>query len=526
MGCSLAKTWRLLIISAVVLFALPSLCRGNMMIYYDQTEQGGHGQRFANMLFNLAGHFETEIDTADVADYKFGQMAAFNAIAYIGLRHQELPPAFLEDVVRGESRVLWLAANFGQLVEHAGLNRPLAFNVVGWDRGEGYSRLEYQGRELTRQGDCSFFRIEAGDEARVFAYLSADDPEKPRVPYFVADDRLYYLAENPLFHQADDRSLVFADLLHEFFQTDTTPQKRAMVRLEDLAPGVCDLARLTVIANGLAARKIPFSFGVIPFYRDPAGRYGPARSVRLRDDPALVGIIKHMQRQGGALVMHGVTHQHGEGISREDWEFVEGSNWVPHELNSPQWVRRRLLEGLAEFWSQGLDPMIWETPHYAASHGDYGIFAEYFAAFYEKPLVFPVRHDAAPDFQTDLSPCNQMIPYFTPVSSLGAALLPETLGYIDRGRAETSPEAMLARAESVSIVRDGVASFYFHHDMVGDEDLYGIIDTLLGRGYRFVNPDHFLDGRGRAAKKIKAAMRKVKGRLRLWFMRLGRPDQF
>ena len=506
---------------AFLLFWLPGTCRASLIIYYDAGDEPGPGVRFANMLMNLAGHFDPKIETADVAGYQAGQLSKFDAAIYIGFQGHALPSTFLADVLNGKQRVLWIAANFDQLATHAGPAYPLSFKVIRWDPGSGYSRLDYQGRILIRQGDCSFFVVQYTGQPKIYARLSAEDRDKPPLPYFLSEGRFFYLAENPLPFQSEDRLLIFADLLHEFFQTGKRPAKQAMVRLEDLAPGVSNVTRLRAITDEFAKKGIPFSFSVTPIYKDPEGKYGPAgRTVRLRDDPAFVETLKYMRQRGGVLVMHGVTHQHGKGISREDWEFVQGTDLKPLAYDSEKWARRRILEGLSEFWSQGLDPMIWETPHYSASHGDYRVFAEYFSTFFERPLIFPLRPEDKPRFGAFLSPGNQLIPYYTPVSSLGAGLLPETLGYIDSRQPESAPPALLEKAEKISIVRDGVVSVFFHHDVTSDADINAVIDPLLKNGYTFVSPEQFLKDK----PKSRSACQKAKAKFQLFFMRLGNSE--
>ena len=522
----LKKTLVTLLFTIFIIGLPPSLCHGSLVIYYDDEDGSGHGIRFANMLVNLAGHFDPEIETRNIAKYAEGRMSEYDAAIYVGLQRHDLPEAFLEDVLSGQHRILWIAANFDQLAKHAGPDYRIGFRAIGWNPGDGYCLVEYKGKTLSRKSDCSFFHIQVTGSPKVFSHLASEDPERPRVPHFLCDGNVCYVAENPLPFQSEGRMFVFADLLHEFFQTDTPETRLAMVRFEDLAPGVCNVPRLRTLANGLADRGIPFSFGVVPVYKDPAGKYGPAgRTVRLKDDPAFVDALRHMQKQGGTLVMHGITHQHENGISREDWEFVRGTDKAPYACDSKQWARKRVLEGLAEFWALGFDPEIWETPHYAASHGDYRVFAEFFPAFYEKPLVFPVPLSDKPRFGEFLTPCNQIVPSYSPVSSLGAGLLPETLGYVDSKNPDATPQAILARAEEIAIVRDGVASFYFHHDMVSDEELYAVIDGLLAKGYTFAGPEHFLKGQSKAARKISSPFRKMAGYMRLLFMRLRDPDR-
>lgn len=505
--------------------AFPSVCSASVIIYYDDAEKAEDGILHANMMLNLAGHFDSRIDTAGIGNYKKDQMTAYDYVIYIGQKKQSLTDHFLEDVLSRRSRVLWIAANFDQLTKFAKDKNGPGFSVKGWNTGDGYELLDYKGKILSRIGDCSFFEVETQSTMKIYSTLRSVKEEGKEFPHFLCDGNLFYMAENPLPYQFDDRIFVFADALHEFFQTDIPETRLAMVKFEDLAPGVCDLDRLRALSKKLQNKNIPFSAGVIPIYKDPEGLYGPAgKTVRLRDDREFVRVLKQMQKQGGTLVMHGVTHQHGQGISRVDWEFVQGSNALPLSYDSKQWVQRRVLEGLMEFRRNGLDPMIWETPHYSASYGDYRTIAEYFDTFYEKPLVFPVPQNEEPKFGTPQNPANQIVPYYAHVCSLGAGLLPETLGYINSKDPNATVQAIQDKAKKIKIIRDGVASFYFHHDMVTDEELFGVIDALLLEGYTFVGPDYFLSQKHDRAFKIRRAFRKVKDWFSLIQMRCQDPD--
>ena len=515
----------LLVCSLLFLGRFGSVCLASVVIYYDDVQKVEDGILHANMAYNLVGHFESDIDTVGVTGYKKGDMAAHDFVIYIGQKRHDLPPSFLEDVLSGRQRVLWIASNFDQLSKFAKENSKPGFSVKGWNKGEGYELLDYKGKTLTRSGDCSFFEVKVDKDTKIYSTLHSTAAQSEEFPHFVCNGNLCYVAENPLPYQFDDRMLFFADVLHEFFQTGIPEKNPAMVKFEDLAPGVCDLGRLRAIADKLFKKNIPFSFGVIPIYRDPEGLYGPKnKTVRLRDDREFVKVLKQMQKQGGTLVMHGITHQHEQGISRVDWEFVQGPNIQPLPYDSKHWVLRRLLEGLNEFRQNGLDPFLWETPHYSASFGDYRTIAGYFDTFYEKPLVFPVLNNSKPIFATSQNPANQIVPYYAKTSTLGARLLPETLGYINGKDPTATPEAIIERAKKLKIVRDGVASFYFHHDMVTDEELFGIIDALYAQGYTFVGPDHFPYQKRTSTYKARHAFRKIKDWFLLTYLRLKDPD--
>lgn len=479
-----------------------ALCAGfaqsgfaSVVVYYDDPSSDGSSIMLANMCRNLVGHFDPQIQTVCLDAYQAGDMNAHDFVIYLGNDSLPLPNDFLADVALGAHRVLWIGGNLDQLTDYMGGSGPFGYQADGFTYGQQFDRLDYKGKSLVRDSDPAFFKVQVTGTPTIYSTIFQSVDPKKRFPYFLCGGNLCHLADMPFWTIAEDeRYVAFADMLHEFFQTGQTEDHLAMVRFEDLAPGMSNPGIMMQMTDELVSRGVPFSFGVVPIFKDPMGMFNPpGTEYHFSDDPEFVAAINYMLDHGGTMIMHGITHQHDDGISRADWEFSEGLSNVPLPYDSETWVRNRLLMGLAEFASQGWTPQIWETPHYSASHGDYLVFAEFFDSYYDKPLVFPVRHDADPIFGTDLHPEMQVLPFFTPVGSSKMSILPETLGYIDRDIPDQTPAAILARAASLGIVRDGVASFFFHHDLVTMGEFLTVLDGLLASGHRFVGPSEFVD---------------------------------
>jgi Uncharacterized protein conserved in bacteria (DUF2334) len=484
---------RLTFLLALFAGLFPAALHASVTIYYDDPDGSGNGLRHANMLYHLVAHFDPEVQTADVTTYRTGDLARASHAIYLGSQGHTLPDDFLLDVALSGARVLWIGANFGQLFNAIGEEHDYGFSLTGWTLGATFDRLEFRGRVLERKAGRSFFTTVVHGLPHIYSMVSSSSEPGKRFPHFLCAGSLCYLAENPLpFTGIDDRPLLLADLLHEFFETGSEKNLRAMVRFEDLAPGVTDSQRLKKIGLTLFERGIPFSLGVIPVFTDPEGLYGPrGRTWRLSDDPDFVDAIRLLTGLGATLIMHGYTHQHDQGISRVDWEFTLGFDNVPIPADSAFRTRQRIRLGLAEFAAHGFRPRIWETPHYSASHGDYQIFAEFFDAFYCRPLLFPIAASSPGLFGLDLRPINQVLPYDTQTGPFGVPVLPENLGYIDASNPFTAPEALVERAEAIALVRDGIASFYVH-DNIPERDLFTVVDGLIGLGFTFVGPDDFL----------------------------------
>lgn len=461
----------------------------SVVIYTDDVNRG-RGVMFANMAYNLIGHFTDAITMRSALDYQAGDLAAFDYALYLGYVDTTLPDDFLADVLDDTAPMFWISGNINQLVAYAGAE-ALGFGGGEFVPSSNRDRMTYKGRVLRRAGDLAHFNIVPGPQAQTLIEMFSQFDANDRAPYYVRVRRLCYMADNPFPDETlDNRSLVFADYLHEFLNATDHEGRRALVRFEDLAPGVSDENYLDFFSDELAGRDIPFSMGVIPLFKDPAGLQFPkGTEYLLPEDDAFLDALDNMIERGGVVVMHGYTHQHDDGISRIDWEFTQGPGNKPLPYDSAEWARSRVERGLALFHEAGLEPQIWETPHYAASHGDYRVFSEFFDVLYERPLVFPIMPGDPPVFAEFLSPTTQIIPYELLTTSLGVPIIPENLGYIDPGDPYADPQVLLNWASDLTIIRDAVASFYFHHDWVDPADLDTVLDGLSDLGYTFVGVD-------------------------------------
>ncbi|MBZ0271063.1 DUF2334 domain-containing protein [bacterium] len=475
---------------AVLALAAPVSAR--TVIYYDDAGGDTDGITMSNMFLNMIGHFDPDVSTAPIDE--FAGAGAGDFVVYIG--HQDesgLSDDFLETVVSGEVRTLWIYNNFWKLAEVEG-SEAIGFSVDDWIENDGRDAIRYGHHTVERKIDLSYYNVNVtGEHVKVHSTLTSLDGAEQR-PHFLCGNNVCFLSEMPFFAEGvDERLFVLADCLHEFYETGAPAERLAMIRVEDLSPGFVSPTRLVALADELAARDVPFGFGVIPVTRDPIGLYfgGVDTTLTLADDPDFLIAIDHMMARGGTMAMHGYTHQNGDGITAHDWEFVENLDNDPLPQDSGDWVRDRVTKGLAELWSEGYEPLIWETPHYGASHGAFGVFAEYFDTYWDRPLIFPFRPGAEGVFGEDIEPLSQIVYQYTPVSVYGMGIIPETLGLIDPADVAGSAQAMLDRAERMTIIRDGVASFFFHHGSIENEDILALVDEFLDRGYRFVSPEEY-----------------------------------
>jgi uncharacterized protein YdaL len=317
-----------------------------------------------------------------------------------------LPTAFLDDVLRTNRPVVWVSNNISQLEGRADdFHARYGWHSLVFDHSR-VPKVTYKGRSLTRwtrneAGIMSYARV---DRARVRVLAKAVRANGSTFPWAVRSHNLTYVGEVPFQYTSEtDRILVFADLLFDALAPRTPERHRALVRLEDINP-LSDPRELRAAADYLYRKRIPFGFGVSPYYRDPQGREDGPDDVRLSDAPEVVAALKYLERKGGVLVGHGYTHQWDggsnpyNGVTGDDVEFyrvtetsdgdVRQQGPLPSD-DSIGWAESRIVAANREFAAAGLRrPRIFEFPHYAASDRGYRAAARRFSTRWERSLYF------------------------------------------------------------------------------------------------------------------------------------------
>ncbi|WP_196455102.1 DUF2334 domain-containing protein [Planomonospora sp. ID82291] len=470
------------------------------LVLYDTTGRWAPtGELYATQAANLAGHFGT-FTALPVASYTAGLMDAHTAVVYVGSTYDEpLPEAFLADVRAAGRPVIWLNNNIWQLAA----STPTFAADYGWAPsafGPGtVDTVVYKGRALARDtaDTAGVMAYSALDETRAEVLATAVRTDGVRLPWAVRSRNLTYIGEMPFAYTVTaGRYLAFADLLFDALAPETPERHRALLRLEDIGPNA-DPAALLAVAADLRKRGIPYSFGVYTLHREPE----KGVEIRLRDRPEVVAAIEYMLANGGTMIMHGYSHQYGEranpynGASGDDFEFyathVDEADYVVYDGPVPgdsfAWAQGRLDAAAAEFRACGLPvPTVFEFPHYAGSAEDYRAVRSRFAARYERGLYFAgtlsgtaVRYDHS---------AGQFFPYAV-TDVYGSKVIPENLGNLIptgyNNHPSVLPADLVEAAAANLVVRDGVASF-FYHPYLGTRRLGEIIDGIEDLGYTFV----------------------------------------
>ena len=442
-------------------------------IIYD-SKQNPQLDSYIHALFlaNLLTHFKLQAALIPIDDYKRGQLAQYRAGFMVASGEKTvIPAAVLADIRATDHPFAWLGNHIDQLLATPEARGHYGFSFVEYRHDLDYRSVFYKQTMLPKpEPDLNVVSIDDPGTAEIEA--TAINGNKTSSPYVVKSGDFWFFADKPFSYMGEgSRYLVLCDLLHDILGIYHPSDQRAMVRIEDVSVDD-DPGDLISIANWLSDRHIPFQIALIPIFRDPAH----SLEIRLGDRKSTVAAIHTMIAEGGTPVMHGITHQ-VHGLSGDEYEFWDELGNRAVGGDSADFVTRRLKMGFAECFNNGIYPVAFEVPHYGASATDYRTLGQVFNQFYDRPMVTPDDTTA------------QLIPY--PASDqYGRHIIPETLGYLPED--DPDPLKIVEYARTMRVVRDGIASFYFH-PFLNQKLLEQAIMGISALGYHFISLRDFDD---------------------------------
>ncbi len=445
----------------------PSLAADVLIVHDSMPDPMPPGIIDGNNILDLLGHFGLKGKLMSVQEYRAGDLNHYRFVIVLGVdfRKVSYPRSFLSDIRHTALPVFWVWKHLDELQADARFAKRLGFRVTSPLSQRGFKAVIYKGKSLIK-GDGWLAPVEITDESKVEVLATARGDSGVSKPYMVRSGSFWYVADSPFaFQEEGDRYLAFCDVLHDFFGMAHQEERKALVRVEDVSIE-SDPDQLRELADYFYARHIPFQIGLIPIFKDPS----EGSTIYLSDRPEFVRAVQYMVSKGGVVVMHGVFHQY-RGRSADDYEFWDDVMNKPIQGDSSTLVEQRIHLGLAECFKNGIYPVTWETPHYMASTTDYRTIARYFSTSWD-------RMPALNNLDTD-----HFYPYPS-VDRFGRFIIPESLGFISLENPD--PDALVTNADRLQVVRDGVASFYFHPFM----DRTFLEKTLNGierLGYRFMS---------------------------------------
>lgn len=305
------------------------------------------------------------------------------------------------------------------------------------------------------------FRIQS--PARVVAEYVL--PDRSRSPFIIVDKGAMFV-NGPLSFMVGNNlhgdMLTACDAIAMFLGIAPNTAPIAMLRLEDVS-SIASAWQLWTVVYYLWQAHVPYGIGVIPDLQTRDG-YGGA----LRDNWALVFVLRWAQAHGATIILHGLHHC-CSSADAEGYEFWDADRNAPIGHDSAKWMRATIAQGLDDETSLGLRPTIWETPHYSASPTDYGVVSEFFSTAWE--LRRPIG----------------WLPWALRRDQYGATILPENLGDISNDRTHTVVD-QLARAQEMLACRYCTAVGFIHPATIPVGDVNAYVQGLRTLGYTFADP--------------------------------------
>jgi uncharacterized protein YdaL len=436
------------------------------IIYDGPTDYQAKGYIHALFIENLLGHFNLTAEIIPTKDYQPGQLQRYRAGFYIGVTPgAPLPAGLVDDVRAFGGPFAWLGQHVEALLNNPEGRRQYGFTWEQYNRNMGVTGVVYKDTLLPKH-EPDLTLVSVADTRNVQVVATAVTRGNTTYPYVVRRGRFWFFGDSPFAYPDEGgHYLAFCDLLHDILEIDHKTDQRALVRIEDVSVDQ-DPEDLRHVSDLLAGYKIPFQIALIPIFKNPAKEL----EVRLSDRRSFVDSVHYMVAHGGTPVMHGVTHQY-RGQSGDDYEFWDDTADSRIAGDSAEFVMRRLQLGLQECFSAGIYPVAFETPHYAASATDYKAMMRVFTLFYDRTISTPSLNS------------QQYFPYPV-VDHWGRMVLPEDLGYVPVENPVT--KNVLQAARNMKVVRDGVASFYFH-PFLNVKLLDQIVRGVRDLGFRFVS---------------------------------------
>ena len=473
-----------------------------LIVYDGPTDYQAKGAIHALFVENLLGHFGMTGEIVPSGQYQPGMLQRYHAGFYIGVTAAAtVPEALIADIRSYQQPFAWLGQHVESLVNTPEGRRQFGFAWQEYNRYLGITGVMYKDTLLPKhEPDLSI--VSVTDKKNVQVAATAVTKDNASYPYVLHRNRFWYFADSPFAYPDEGgHYLAFCDLLHDILEVQHAAEQRALLRIEDVSVDD-DPVELRRVSDLLESYHVPFQVAMIPIFKSPSKEI----EVRLSDRRSFVDSLHYMVARGGTIVMHGVTHQY-RGESGDDYEFWDDTGDRAVAGDSTEFVMRRLQLGLQECFAAGIFPVAFETPHYAASETDYRALMRVFTLFYDRTISTPSLSS------------QQYFPYPL-VDHWGRQVLPEDLGYVPIENPQS--REILQAARNLRVVRDGVASFYFHPFM-NIKLLEQLVNGVRDLGYRFVSIREFpsaVDFQGRYEIRTASGEVRVAPQSEFWRLRL------
>ncbi|HDR7793632.1 TPA: polysaccharide deacetylase family protein [Bacillus luti] len=423
------------------------------------------------------GHFTNNITIKSIQQLaEITDISSYTHVIYMGEKQEELSNEAKEFLETFQGPLLVIGQNIEQL------SNRFSF-ITSKNEDVKADKITYPTRKLKNTLEEERLIKQLDTNGTILAHALKGNNTYPLI---VQQNNSYYVATSNLF---DWISYYIGETLFSYFgQKPETNKTLAYLRLEDVHPAA-DINQLQDIAELLKEKKIPYMMTVIPVYTDP----GTGKTIHLKDKPKLVQLLRSMQDDGAAIIMHGYTHQFYDSETGEGFEFWDVKTDQPirqpkHEKPKTkndfpnieaynQYVKKgeefeekyttdHIEKGIQELVDAKLYPVAFEAPHYTMSQKGYEILSRYFSTYVGQLQLSDTT------WKSMHSPAYRSTPTFLH----GMKLMPETVGFIEEDTPQVIAQ-MKERAVSVAKLSDGIIGA-FYHPYLGVKPLKEVLQDL------------------------------------------------
>ena len=363
-----------------------------LVIYTSKDGELGQYQRSLDMLIS---HFTTDVTFVKSSEVEKKDLEDVTHLFYYGQVFEHLSSSFLELFDDYTGAFIAIGYNFEQLGGRFAFVRQLEEITID----EMYLSVNQDRKLEVKEQNIIGIEPMEGTEILIEGKNKAVESSHP---IMVKNQNYYYLALDNISIQ---NSILFGEILHDFFQVNHSAIHPGYIRLEDVHPLV-DPEPIREIAKILKEKNIPYMVAVIPIYTDPE----TGEKHTFSDSPELLRVLKEMQDEGGSIVLHGYTHQFRASETGEGFEFWDVENNTPiyspesepfqlkkeEEFTSKEeyesyitklekyekeYIETKITSGMHELVKYGLYPLAFEAPHYTMSQNGYKILSEHFSTY-------------------------------------------------------------------------------------------------------------------------------------------------
>ncbi|MFD3157716.1 DUF2334 domain-containing protein [Haloimpatiens sp. FM7330] len=417
-----------------------------VLMVYDRENVFGYQDNIVNCIEELLYNFSSKVDKLDIEEYNKGYINKYDYIFVLGIEGKLNKSDFIQDLFNFKGKICWIGKGINYFLNDK------KYEVSYFREKTDITELYYTNKRDKKYSYSEMKKFFIGDKWN-FTTLNIKQSEKVEVFSYMSDGTNYYpfaLKNKNLWYisSIDDNSLlfyVFCDLLNDIFDTKIEDKGNVFIRIEDVHP-FRDTNKLKAIADYLYKENIPFIIALIPAYVNKETGY----INNMSQNKEFINAIKYMENKGGTVILHGYIHQNRKGtVSGEGFEFWDGYNDAPLNVNIEKLVYDKVEKGLTECVKNKIYPLGFEAPHYAIDEKGYKELKKYFSTYVGQ------YQSSNKKFTTTA------FPYVLRNTKSFNKLIPENLGYIDIDDPLTM-NRIKENFEQVSMVRGYTAGLFFH----------------------------------------------------------------